>query len=289
MRSPVSLARPFAVCVAFVVSACGASPGGPTPGPTLTVGPVPTVLSTDLAVGQNRFVFGLLDGRTGRSVARPGEEVRVSFFELDRSSTAAAAEASGVFAWVEPKREGAYVASVELGSAGTWEAEVHPTGAVPTRVAFEVRERPLTPRIGAKVPASFTRTLRDVRAIGELTTDPKPARRFYQTSIREAVGAAIPFVVVFASPRHCSGSGCGHMLQVAKRVAAETTELTFVHVELYRDASSPRPQDLDPAVGEWGLPSDPWLFVVDASGRVTAKYERVVTVEELRAAVVALY
>lgn len=122
-----------------------------------------------------------------------------------------------------------------------------------------------------------------------LTTDPRPAPRFYRTSIRQAVEAAIPFVVVFGSPRHCSSAGCAHMLDVAKRVAAGTTELTFIHVELYRDPESEAPERLDPAVGEWGLPSEPWLYVVGADGIVTARYELAVTQDELEGAIQALY
>ncbi|MCA1727484.1 MAG: hypothetical protein LC722_07490 [Actinobacteria bacterium] len=287
MRSPVSLARLASVCAALALVACGPGGDAPTPGPTLTLGPVPAVLSTDLATGRNRFVFTLLDGRTGRSMAAPDVSVDVAFFELpDRIPVA---EAEGAFAWIEPGRAGAYVAEVEL-RAGSWEAEVSPDGARPSRVGFLVRERSLSPAVGQKAPASFTRTLRDVQGrLEELTTDPAPLARFYRTSILQAEMAAIPFVVIFASPGHCSGTGCANMLRIAKRVAAGTTDLTFIHVEPYRDAREAMPSHLDPAFGEWGLTSDPWLFVVGAHGRVVAKFERVVTVQELRAAIERLY
>ena len=39
---------------------------------------------------------------------------------------------------------------------------------------------------------------------------------------------------------------------------------------------------LAPAVEEWGLPTEPWVFVVDANGIVAGRYEGVVTPEELR-------
>ncbi len=39
-----------------------------------------------------------------------------------------------------------------------------------------------------------------------------------------------------------------------------------------------------PWVTEWGLVSEPWVFVVDASGKVTAKFEGAATADEVEAA-----
>jgi hypothetical protein len=290
MRSPVSLARLVSVCLAVALTACGSTNGRPIPGPTPSVGPVAVVLSSDLAVGQNRFLFTLVDARSQRNVAVPETRVSVEFFDLSTSHSSPAASGEGVFAWADPGREGVFAVPVVLGAAGAWEARVQPEGEPASRVGFEVRDEPSTPRIGSKAPASRTRTLAGVGGrVGELTSDPRPNRRFYQRSIAQAIGLAIPFVAVFGSPGHCSGTGCAHMLTVAKRVAATTSELTFIHVEVYRDPQAPTPQAVHPAVGEWGLPSEPWLFVVSARGRVVAKFERVVSQEELAAVVASLY
>jgi hypothetical protein len=222
-------------------------------------------------------------------MAAPAARARVTFYEVARSRTVPAAEGDGVFEWIEPGREGAYVVKVDL-TAGAWEAEIRPEGARVARVGFQVLDASRTPRIGAKAPRSFTRTLRDVQGhLEDISSDPAPVARFYRTSILQALTLGIPFVVVFGSPRHCSGTGCAHMLTVVKRVSGETTDLTFIHVETYRDVTAPTPHQLDPAVGEWGLPSDPWTFVVNGSGRVVAKFERVILARELRAAIVALY
>ncbi len=272
------------------LAACGGGAGGPIPGPTPSVGPVAVVLSADLAVGHNRFLFTLLDARSERNVAVPDTRVNVEFFDLAVSAVEPVTEGEGAFVWADPDREGVFVVPVELSAPGPWEALVRPEGEPPSRVTFEVLEEPLTPRIGTKAPPSPTRTLADVGGrIAELTSDPRPSRRFYQRSIAQAIGMAIPFVVVFGSPGHCSGTGCRHMLTVAKRVAATTSELTFIHVEFYRDPQAPTPQAVHPAVGEWGLPSEPWLFVVNASGKVVAKYERAVDEEELSAVIASLY
>ena len=65
-----------------------------------------------------------------------------------------------------------------------------------------------------------------------------------------------------------------------------------MHVEVYEnaheiegDASRLR---LDPAMAEWGLLTEPFTFVVDAGGRVAAKFEGFVTEGELEAALTAV-
>ena len=36
-----------------------------------------------------------------------------------------------------------------------------------------------------------------------------------------------------------------------------------------------------PEMQEWGLPSEPWIFVLDAEGEVAAKYEGIMSEEEV--------
>ena len=43
-----------------------------------------------------------------------------------------------------------------------------------------------------------------------------------------------------------------------------------------------------PATDEWGLPSEPWVFVVDPSGVVTSAFEGAASDDELTAAIDAV-
>ena len=56
----------------------------------------------------------------------------------------------------------------------------------------------------------------------------------------------------------------------------------FIHVEPYV-AERARQGELvpAPAMVEWGLPSDTWLFVIDQEGRVAGKFEAIASVEEV--------
>ncbi|MGI9608909.1 MAG: TlpA family protein disulfide reductase, partial [Acidimicrobiia bacterium] len=60
-----------------------------------------------------------------------------------------------------------------------------------------------------------------------------------------------------------------------------------VHVEIYDDIQVSSAEDLElvPAVSEWGLPSEPWVFVVGSDGLVVASFEGAATDDELRAAI----
>jgi hypothetical protein len=57
----------------------------------------------------------------------------------------------------------------------------------------------------------------------------------------------------------------------------------FVHVEPYDVARARSGEGLFavPATDDWGLTSEPWVFIVNGAGNVTAKFEAIVTSDEL--------
>jgi hypothetical protein len=61
------------------------------------------------------------------------------------------------------------------------------------------------------------------------------------------------------------------------------TNVRFMHVEIYT-RNNPR-NGVNRFVKQWGLPSEPWTFLVGRDGRIKAKFEGVVSVGELRAAI----
>ena len=60
------------------------------------------------------------------------------------------------------------------------------------------------------------------------------------------------------------------------------TPMRFIHAEIYKDNDPAA--GVSPWVSEWGLVSEPWVFVVDGSGTITAKFEGGVSADELEAA-----
>ena len=58
--------------------------------------------------------------------------------------------------------------------------------------------------------------------------------------------------------------------------------MAFVHAEIYKDLDPTK--GTTPWVDAWRLPTEPWVFVVNAQGKITAKFEGAVTAGELEAA-----
>jgi hypothetical protein len=78
------------------------------------------------------------------------------------------------------------------------------------------------------------------------------------------------------------------MLDIVKNVSGAFPDVTFIHVEPYDLDKTP--EELVPvdAALDWGLPSEPWVFVIDGKGLVAAKYEGVLSTKELRNALSSL-
>ena len=111
--------------------------------------------------------------------------------------------------------------------------------------------------------------------------------------------AGEPFVVVFATPKFCASTQCGPTLDRVKPIAAAHPDVTFINVEPYQledvdgqlqPVLTGDPPALTPAASteEWGLPTEPWIFVVDRDGIVTGSFMLIASDEELEAAVSAV-
>ena len=296
----------------FVVAACSSAPGmgagtvapsavGPYPGwpgsgsVVANADFIPRVFNSELAVGDNRFMV-LPTDQAGRALASPEMTMDLAFYDLADSVDAPVDEQAGTFRWLIPDAKGIFTAPATFGHAGDWGVEVtaHMDGEADqiARVLFSVRETTQTPAIGSEAPPSDTLTATDPAGLPAITTDLDPDPTFYELSIRDALAAGKPFVVVFATPAFCTSGVCGPALDQVREIAGDYTEqVNFVHVEPYvLEAVDGRTQpkvDLAgqpvtiQAVAEWGLPSEPYVFVVDGDGRVAAAFEGMAYPDEL--------
>lgn len=252
---------------------------------------VPILVSSDIAVGRNRFLVSLADAQNNL-LAAPDLAVHLRFFDLAKDPARPAFEADAPFIWAIPGQRGLYDAPVTFPSAGDWGVEVAASraGEAPktVRVTFQVRQTSATPAIGAPAPPSDNATLGPGIDIATISTDPQPDPDFYQMTVRQAIAAGKPFVVVFATPKFCTSQMCGPTLNNVKAVSAGFKgRVNFIHIEVYTNLSDPAHLQLVPAVQQWGLPSEPWVFVVDAHGRVADKFEGICPPDELRASLQA--
>ncbi len=265
------------------------------------------VVNTDLAVGPERLVFGVV-GRDGVPLKAESATVRTYFVDKFRDDsetpesqqTSNGQNASALQQDLAPpqlrqtftarfqewhyEKAGVLVANPEFDSAGYWELEAELTTAegqqVIAKSAFTVKDSSATPAVGASAPASVTLTASDVPDLSHITTASEPDPALYAISIHEALLERKPFVVSFSTPRYCSTGTCGPQVkQLADLLSQYSDTVNIIHVEVYRnphqfeDGQRPNKDDAVDAVREWGLPTEPWTFVVDSDGIIRAKFE----------------
>lgn len=297
MKPLKTLACPssFAILVflAAVAAACRSSePKWPDVLTLESDKPYARIISNELAVDEDRFVFGLFEP-TDEPIT--GADVSVKFYELDRSRDEPASEvaASPIYTrGAVPEYEHLYVSRFAFPSAGEWGAEFEvrrDSGEEFTvRFRFPVRDRSEFLNVGDPVPATDNLTLDDVRGDitdRRLTTDPEPDPAMYQMTVAEAIAAGKPFVVVLAMPGFCVTRTCGPMVDVVKSVRPEFAgRANFIHIEITDlDATTSQGKLVyNSFFREWNLETEPWTFVMDATGRVAARFEGVLLPDELR-------
>ncbi|MQA99431.1 MAG: hypothetical protein GEU78_03935 [Actinobacteria bacterium] len=248
------------------------------------------VVNSDLSVGSNRVLVGVLDD-SDAPIGSPEMDVSMELFDICSSTEDPVASTDTEFIWTIEPVQGVFVGGAEFDRAGKYGAEISIEGDGIDETAFasfDVKAEPSTPAIGAPAPASDSKTADDVKDLELLTTDPKPDPAFYELSVADAVAAGEPFVLVFSTPKFCTSAVCGPTLDIVKGVAPDHPGVNFLHVEVYELPADVNNLQTVQAVQEWGLPSEPWVFVVDADGKVAGKFEGGVGAGELNAALQGL-
>ena len=254
-----------------------------------------------IACGRTRLMFSFLDAKNV-PVASPDRTVDVQLFDLGADPATPVAEGKATFIWAIEPSVGVYVFDADLETAGVYGAQFTTAvkdGAPETiRAGFDVQPASSVVAVGEKAPASDTPTLADVGGdLARISTDSSPVQAFYETSIADAVAAGKPFVVAFATPKFCTSQQCGPTLDRLKPIAARHPDVTVINVEPYQlefTDGQLRPVLTDDrltpveATNEWRLPTEPWVFVVDKDGIVTASFMLIFSEEELEAAVTAV-
>jgi hypothetical protein len=280
-------ALPLIAALVLVAAACGDAGSDTTEAPPAAVvdGPFPQGAfairaSSDLGVGPERLLVAV-GGPSNERLGGPG--IPVSFVLAHETAPDQATAVPAEFLWVVPEVSGLYRAAVDFDRSGIWLVTVLPEdGGALDPVPVAVQEDPLTPAIGEAAPPSDSVTADDVADLAEISTDPSPEARFYEMSVAEAVSSGAPSVIVFATPKFCQTAACGPMLDTIKAMSGDYPSVNFVHVEVFTNLDDPQNLEVVAATQEWGLPTEPWVFVVDSAGVVQGRYEGVAGDAELR-------
>jgi hypothetical protein len=270
------------LALAVVAAACGGDG-------TLPDGSLGVRANAELSVGQERILVGIV-GPDGERLGDPDTPITLQLAPAEVPEAVLTLPAE--FIWIVPNAFGLYKADVAFGQAGTWEAvAIADDGSRTEPMLFSVLEEGFAPRVGELAPRVETPTAAEFD-IASISTDPDPDPAFYELSLDEALDNGKPTVIVFSTPRFCDTSACGPLLDQVKEVAANRSDVDFVHVEIYENFDDP---DFDPDAIEflapavladgYNLVSEPWVFVTDAHGVITARFEGVASDDELKAAV----
>ena len=250
------------------------------------------MVSSDLAQGYNRLVFALV---SRDNVPVRAEQARVvarytpqGSGESEEKGTATA----NFLPWPpEGSNRGVFVAPITFDVAGDatpanpglWELDITANAAdgstVETTTALRVASSPSTPGVGDPAPRSVTPTAAEAEDLSHITSAPDPDPDLYRLSVHQALEAGKPLVVLFSTPAFCVSATCGPQLEILGQLKDRYgDQANFIHVEVFEDphlieGNRARASQV-PAVEEWGLPTEPWTFVVDREGRVSDKFEQ---------------
>ncbi len=260
-------------------------------------GPVVAPAAAFFHLGTNRFPFGVFtpgrDQITDATVAlyaAPGRGVdgqatgpfpaRIEDLTTKPSFQAKTTSEDPAAAQV------AYVSDIPFNQPGPWEfaALIKKGGSYQYSLLpspSPVGDYPM-PQVGQRPPAIHTLTAGEVSSISQIDTR-IPPDDMHNDDFANVLGKK-PIVLLFATPALCQSRVCGPVTDITEQVKSEFGDkVAFIHQEIYnnnRIQDGPRPQMV-----AFHQNTEPWAYVIDRSGHVSAVLQGPFSVQELQAAV----
>jgi hypothetical protein len=179
-----------------------------------------------------------------------------------------------------------YDAEVEIGDwkqatvLSVTDVEGDLIGAGATVAVVPKGQDPVT-QVGDPAPDVSTETVDD-GPIEQIETR-SPPDTMHETDFADVAGTK-PVALLFATPQLCESRVCGPVTDIAAQLQQEYgDQMEFIHQEVFVD-NNPQ-KGLRPPLKAFGLATEPWLFVVDEDGKVTARLEGSFGIEAFEEAV----
>jgi hypothetical protein len=262
----------------------------------LKAGPELAMASSVFTVGDNRIAFGVIAkdgvpvyGQTALYVAptpsSPAEGPFIAPADVllteKRYRSKQAALTSDPFyavygADVPFAKKGSYaVLSATKTSGGL-------TGAT-SQVNVLARSADPIPAVGSKAPKVHTDTLESAKGDVTKIDTRQPPSDMHAVDFADVVGKK-PVVLLFSTPQLCQSRVCGPVTDIALQMKAKYgSKMDFIHQEVYVDNNAQK--GLRKPLQEFHLQTEPWLFVVNRQGIITARLEGSIGVREFENAV----
>jgi len=98
-----------------------------------------------------------------------------------------------------------------------------------------------------------------------------PPGTMHDASFADVLGQK-PTVLLFATPQLCQSRVCGPVVDVAEQLKRTYGDrVQFIHQEVFVDNTVDK--GLRPPLRAFALRTEPWLFAVDARGRIATRLE----------------
>jgi hypothetical protein len=297
-----------ALATALVLAACA---GAPDP-LELVVEPA----SFDIAVGEDqRLLVGLFTperqlvahgevelglaylGDGSESSAEIEQSVPARFIPVPGGEVSQAATAAPSL--VEDTGTGVYAARVDLDRAGVWGVrivgELEDGTPISGNRTFQVLEEHLVPAPGDEAPRVDNLTLADVAsgAVPAVQLDSRAQAansevafpHLHTHTVADSIAAGRPVVVAVATPVYCRTRFCGPLTEVMAELATGYEDRAdFVHLEVWEDFEAQRLNDAAAAFIQTELGgNEPWTFLIGADGRIAARWDNILDLDELTA------
>jgi len=243
-------------------------------------------------VGANRFAFGVFDlggkqvddadialyfaeGRNGP--AQGPFPARVDSLKTPpafRAKTTSGDPNSATSVYVVPrfkvKKRGELAMVALIRRDGKLEAARLPS--------FVVGQYDAIPDVGEMAPRIHTPTADEVSDISEIETR-IPPDSMHGVDYADVLGKE-PILLVFATPQFCQSRVCGPTVDIVEEVKSRIGDrATFIHMEVFED-NDPN-KGVRPQLRAFNLETEPWAFIVDRNGRVSARFEGAFGADEL--------
>jgi hypothetical protein len=150
------------------------------------------------------------------------------------------------------------------------------------QVTVSTKEASPIPAIGEKAPVIHTDTLETAAGdVSKIDTRVPPSEM--HSDFADIVGKK-PVALLFSTPQLCASRVCGPVTDIELQMQSKYgDQMTFIHQEVYVDNDVNK--GLREPLKQFNLPSEPWLFVVDKSGTITARLEGSIGVKQFEDAV----
>src|SRR3954471_15262128 len=139
------------------------------------------------------------------------------------------------------------------------------------------------PRVGDMAPKVHTDTVESAKGdIAKIDTRDPPSD-MHDVDFADVVGKK-PVALLFSTPQLCQSKVCGPVTDIELQMKSKYGDkMAFIHQEVYVDNDPSK--GLREPLRQFHLPSEPWLFVVDKTGKITARLEGSIGVQQFEDAV----